>query len=90
MKTKDYKFIIIILMLLSIIAVFLIKTDEEVIIELDDRCGPMMNLISHTIADSSVCKTKCKSQCVTKDLSFQKTEFFLNERGCNNCTCFCK
>ncbi len=87
----NFKLAIIIVLLAIILALFFIgSTRKRVSFELDDRCGPIMNMISHSIKDESVCRSKCLSQCNVKDLRFRKVEFYENPRGCNNCTCFCK
>lgn len=90
-KTKDYKSIIIVLLLIIIVIVILINPfKKEVSFELKDSCGPIMNMISHSIGTESACRIKCKSQCEVKDLKFSRIEFNINLQGCNNCTCFCK
>ncbi len=75
---------------LLILILILISSGEETSFEIEDRCGPIMNLISHTVADQSVCTTRCKSQCETMKLSFGKVNFEEAKIGCHSCTCFCK
>jgi hypothetical protein len=58
--------------------------------EIRDRCGPIMNYISHTIQSEGVCETRCKAQCETLDLNYKKIEFRQEEVGCNYCMCYCK
>lgn len=77
------------LVTLIVILLILIPGKEESF-EIKDRCGPIMNLISHTIQDGSVCKTRCKSQCETMELIYNRIEFQEREIGCHSCTCFCK
>ena len=90
-KLRGHKLIIIVLLLIVIGAVVLINPfKKEVSFGLIDRCGPIMNMVSHSIGTESACMIKCKSQCGVKDLKFSRVEFKINMQGCNNCTCFCK
>lgn len=91
LKKIDKKLIFISALIIAISAIIYIGFgEEEVSFELKDSCGPIMNLISHTIADESACRTKCTSQCITKDLDYSRVDFELNSNTCNDCTCFCK
>jgi hypothetical protein len=88
---KKYKMPALIVVLLVVLIVVLINpTGKVVVIKLKDSCGPMMNLISHTIKDEDSCNYKCKAQCGTIDLELDESEFVLNPYGCHNCTCYCK
>ena len=90
-QIKKPKTMIVILMVIIIIVLIIINPfKKEVIFQIKDRCGPIMNMISHTIKDESSCKTQCRSQCEVKELSFKRAEFEFNPLGCNNCTCFCR
>jgi len=90
-KNNKFRLIIIILLALIIVAIIIINpTRKEVSFNLKDRCGPIMNMISHSIGDEDACHSKCRAQCQVKDLKFSRVEFNINLQGCNNCTCFCK
>ena len=80
----------IVILVIFIVALVLVIPGKEKSFEIKDRCGPIMNLISHTIQDESVCKTRCKSQCGTMELAYSRIDFKKYEVGCNSCTCFCK
>lgn len=88
-KEKKIWFIIIGLFAITLLLIFFFPP-KEISFKIVDRCGPIMNLISHTIQDKSVCETRCKSQCSTKDLEYSKIAFTLNPNTCNDCMCFCK
>ena len=77
--------------LLVIIGIILaLLPESQKSFDIKDRCGPIMNLISHTIQSEAVCETRCKSQCKTLDLTYSKVNFVEAEVGCHKCTCFCK
>ncbi len=63
---------------------------KEESFEIKDRCGPIMNFISHTVQDESACEMRCKSQCGIKELKYSRVEFKERSVGCNLCKCFCK
>jgi len=73
-----------------VVALLILIPEKEKSFEIKDRCGPIMNLISHTIQDEYVCKTRCSSQCETRELRYGRIEFQKREIGCHSCTCFCK
>lgn len=89
---KMDKKILIIIGLIALVSVILFfgYGGQEVSFELDDRCGPIMNLLSHTIKDEPACKNQCRSQCKVKDLEFKEAKFEAYINKCNNCTCVCK
>ena len=90
-KTAYYIKIAAIIVMLVIIGVFIASQfrHEEVVFELDDRCGPIVNMISHSIPDETSCRTNCIAKCESKDLDFKEIDFVVPEAGCNNCTCYC-
>ncbi|MBW2975367.1 hypothetical protein KY366_06630, partial [Candidatus Woesearchaeota archaeon] len=87
---RNLTWILIAFLILLIITIILLIPSKERSFEIKDRCGPIMNLISHTIKDEAVCKTRCRSQCETIDLKYSRVEFQSMEIGCHSCTCFCK
>jgi len=88
---KNYLTWVFIAVLVILIVAFLVLIPgKEKSFEIKDRCGPIMNLISHTIQDESVCKTRCKSQCETMELRYNRIEFQEREIGCYSCACFCR
>jgi len=90
-KIRNHKSVMIVFLLIVIVIVMLINPfKKEVSFNLKDRCGPIMNMVSHSIGDEDACSSKCRVQCQVKDLKFSRVEFNINLQGCNNCTCFCK
>ena len=89
MKKNMIVWTLIMILLISTLVILFLPGKKESF-DIKDRCGPIMNLIHHTIADETSCKTHCRSQCNTKDLEFDKIKFTLNARGCNECICTCK
>ena len=63
---------------------------ERKVFEIDDKCGPMMNLISHTVPDEAACRTRRRSQCGIYDMEYHKVKFEEAPVGCHTCTCTCK
>ena len=90
MIKKYPAWIFIAVLAILIAAILVLMPGKEKSFEIKDRCGPIMNLISHTIQDESVCKTRCKSQCETMELRYNRIEFQEREIGCHSCTCFCR
>ena len=91
LSVREQRLIIIVILLTVIaVAISINPLKKEVSFELKDQCGPIMNMISHSIGTESACMAKCKLQCEVKDLSFSRVEFKINMQGCNHCTCFCK
>lgn len=90
-KLKDYIILgIVAALIILIIIIAGIMPGKEKSFEIKDRCGPIMNMISHTIPNKDVCKTRCSSQCETMELSFSRISFQEAMAGCHSCTCFCK
>ncbi len=58
--------------------------------KIEDRCGEIANMISHTIENEQVCEIRCSSQCESRNLRIKRYEFVFNPIGCHNCTCFCR
>ena len=56
---------------------------------IQDKCGPIMNLVSHTVPDEDACRVQCLSLCNSRDLSYHSASFAQSEMGCNNCRCEC-
>ncbi len=82
-------FILILIVVISgIILIGPIKKEQS--FEIKDRCGPVMNFISHTIQDESACKLQCRSQCETKGWTYSNIIFEEKPIGCNSCVCYCK
>lgn len=81
---------VIILMIIAVFVFLINFNKKEVSFPLNDNCGLMVNMVSHTIGDEDACRIKCMGQCESKDLGFSRVEFRFNAQGCNNCACFCK
>ena len=77
-------------LLVLIIIIMLPTKNKEASFKIEDRCGPIANMISHTIANEDSCKAQCRVYCEVKEKEFSKVDFAENAAGCNNCTCFCK
>ena len=91
MKKSNKKIWIIIGSLLLIVILLLIFSPrEEKSYDIKDRCGPMVNFISHSVEHDSACKIQCSSKCDTVDMKYSKHEFTGRQVGCNSCTCYCK
>ena len=89
MNNRDKFFTIFIALLIIVILLFIFyKTEKEFNIE--DRCGPIVNMISHTIPSDSSCQTRCKQQCDTAEMEYSRNNFIKAAAGCNTCTCYCK
>ena len=88
---QDYAVYIIIGALLIAIASVWWWMDSwnQITVNIPDRCGPIMNFISHTVPDEESCYVRCKTVCTSKDLSIHKAYFTAVETGCNTCTCVC-
>lgn len=89
---KNSKLLLIIALLLIIIMILAVKLmfKKSVLIEIEDKCGKFINLISHTIEDENVCISRCRAQCESISRKYQKVEFNKNDAGCNSCNCYCK
>ena len=93
MKYRMYGLIAGIAVLALVAAVMflvILPQQREVSFSIPDRCGPIMNMVSHSVGDEYVCRNKCLSQCEVKELKLYRSEFTRNMGGCNNCTCFCR
>lgn len=90
--SKDPKLFLIILLALGIAAIFaaepILKNGTSFRIE--DKCGKFINLMSHTIDDEDACKTRCRSQCESRDYRYTRSEFIQSNTGCNECMCYCR
>lgn len=84
----------ILILTLSIIFLFLvmlyIDSSDNKSFPIEDKCGQFVNLLSHTIADEESCASRCRSQCVSIDLRFNKVKFTEGVNKCNDCICYCK
>ncbi|MFH1642060.1 MAG: hypothetical protein ABIC04_04120 [Nanoarchaeota archaeon] len=91
-KILSNKKMVLIIILVAIVAaaIFFVSGRSEVSFEIKDRCGPIVNMISHTINDESGCRSQCKSQCKVKDLKYAKVEFEESMQACHSCICYCK
>ena len=87
-KIKKSHYIVIVLALVILALLFVPYTTKK--IKLEDRCGPFVNMVSHTIQSKSICETRCKSQCETIDYKLSKAVFQENTNSCNDCMCYCK
>jgi len=84
---------IIILLVCVLIAVFLLfwfqpKNSPE--IHLQDQCGSISSLVSHTIADEDTCRVRCTNQCKATKRKLSDTKFVLGQQTCNDCYCTCR
>jgi len=57
---------------------------------LEDKCSLIAGQIIHSIENEDACRINCMAECEFRDLNFHKSEFFLGERECNSCFCYCK
>ena len=85
-----YMWISIAALVVVIVVLVIFIPGKETSFNIKDRCGPIMNFISHTIESESICKTRCKSQCDTQELKYSRVEFEKADIGCNTCDCFCR
>jgi len=92
MNSRKFKVVFIILLIVILGLIFFItKNSKEIItFELKDKCGKILNLISHTIETENVCKIRCHNQCKSRDYDIESYEFVKAEIGCHSCKCFCK
>ena len=69
----------------------ILKQYLEVISQITNKSkiGKIINMI-HSIRDEETCTQICKTNCLTRKLSFQKSEFIENQKDCSQCKCFCK
>ena len=85
------KIIIIAFLVVIIISVFLVRAirQEKKELSIEDRCGPFMGSIVHTIKDENICEMRCISQCDVSGYKLKKFKFDSGGVGCNSCTCIC-
>lgn len=57
---------------------------------IDDKCGKFVNLVSHTIENEEICRSRCRAQCGSIDYRYDKVKFEESDASCNSCTCFCR
>jgi len=89
LKDKVTWIIVALVAIIALLILFLPDSDVKPF-KIEDRCGPIVNLISHTIADDVACEMQCRNQCKVRDKKFKKIEFNLETKRCNSCECFCK
>ena len=98
-KLKTYKenllrdkklFLIIVLVLIIAVIIALGQNFKVISTKIEDKCGKFINVMSHTIDDENVCKSRCRAQCQAIDHKYKKVEFKKNDIGCNSCLCYCK
>jgi hypothetical protein len=79
------------LVFLFILFIFIIRplTQEKKIFQIEDKCGPFMGSLVHTVANKDICEMRCTSQCDTNDFHLKKIEFVDNGLKCHDCTCIC-
>lgn len=89
---KDPKIVLIVVLVLIVIFI-LFSTfflTSGINFEIEDKCGTFVNLVSHTIPDKETCQSRCRSQCISKDLTYKKVDFNLMPTSCHECKCHCK
>lgn len=89
MNRRD-KFILIFIGLLIVVILLILFSQKEKEFDIQDRCGPIVNMISHTIPSDASCKIRCKQKCDTVEMSYSKHIFVEVDAGCHTCTCYCK
>ena len=98
-KRKIKNLLKIILLLTAILMILILinikfwkyfDKEDIKIVSLQDRCSIMFENILHTIKDDSGCENYCRAECITRDMSFYKSEFEAMEDSCNTCNCYCK
>lgn len=88
---KNLKLIVIAALIVVVIAVFIgSNRRNEISFKIDDKCGKFVNLMSHTIGDDGICKSRCRSQCTSMGKEYIKAEFKKIDSGCNSCACYCR
>jgi len=85
------KLIIIIFLVCILAIIFVVKplTREKKEIDIEDRCGPFMGSIVHTVGSEDICKMRCRAQCETNDFKYKGVKYTDGALGCNSCTCIC-
>ena len=89
---NDPKTIVIVVLAIVILiaAYFWFFSGNVVKIEIEDKCGRIMNLFQHTVNDASGCKQRCENLCISMKKSYKSFDFLESQAGCNECTCYCK
>lgn len=90
--SKNPKLFLIILLAFGIVAIFAAEPilKKGASFKIEDKCGKFINLMSHTIDDEDACKTRCRSQCESRDYGYRRAEFTQSNTGCNECMCYCR
>ena len=89
---KDIKSLLIVGLLLIIVIIIVLSSGfrGQTSFKIEDKCGRFVNLISHTIADEEICKSRCRGQCQSMNRNYQKIEFEESNNACNSCLCYCR
>lgn len=94
---KKIRIIILVLLLVLLVLILInlkvwkyFEKREIKMIPLADKCSILMNNLIHSIKDSSGCENYCRSECLTLNMNFYKSDFSANLKGCNTCDCYCK
>jgi hypothetical protein len=88
---KEPKLLVIIALVLILLIVFTVEPNfKAVSLNIEDKCGKFVNLMSHTIEDENVCKSRCRAQCQSINYAYKKVEFKKKDSGCNTCMCYCR
>ena len=88
-KIKTYLIIVLVLIIVFIIASEL-NFKGKISFKIEDKCGKFINVMSHTIDNENVCKSRCRAQCNSINYKYKDIEFKKNDIGCNSCLCYCK
>ena len=88
---QNAKIIIIVFLFITLVMVFIIRplSKEKREFSIEDRCGPFMGSIVHTIKNEDVCEMRCRSQCEVNNFNYRKIIYEDGGIGCNSCTCLC-
>jgi hypothetical protein len=99
-RRKTYKRILIALGFLFLILIILILINMKIweifakkeikLVVIEDKCSVLFDNLLHSIKDESSCENYCRSECLTRKLSFYDFEFIFKEKSCNICNCYCK
>ena len=84
------KLIVSLVLIIVIVALVLTQFSKEKKIVINDRCGPLLKEIVHSIKDEDACKIKCVGQCTSIDMEFKRIVFKDNRPYCNDCECYCE
>jgi hypothetical protein len=99
-KSRNYKMpsilepkvLLIIALLVSLLWIIMINpgSSGNTPVEIEDKCGRFVNLVSHSIPNEEACETRCKSQCIARSERYRRSEFANKEPSCNSCLCYCR